>query len=108
MKRKLSFPKEKIKILLLEGIHPAAEESFRAADYPGIEKIRGALSEEELLRRVAGVHILGIRSKTAVTSRVIQAAPHLLAIGCFCIGTDQVDIEAATRSATSASRSPTP
>jgi D-3-phosphoglycerate dehydrogenase len=97
MKRQLSFPKEKIKILLLEGIHPAAEENLRAADYSSIEKIRGALSEEELHRRIPGVHILGIRSKTQVTARVLEAAPQLLAIGCFCIGTDQVVLEAATR-----------
>ena len=97
MKRQLSFPKEKIKVLLLEGIHAAAEESLRAADYSTIERTAGALSEEELHRRIPGVHILGIRSKTQVTARVIEAAPQLLAIGCFCIGTDQVTFDAATK-----------
>jgi len=97
MKRQLSFPKEKIKVLLLEGIHAAAEESLRAADYSTIERTAGALSEEELHRRIPGVHILGIRSKTQVTARVIEAAPQLLAIGCFCIGTDQVTLDAATK-----------
>ncbi len=98
MKRKLSFPKEKIRILLLEGIHPAAEKNFRAVDYSSIERVQGALSEEELLRRIAGVHILGIRSKTEVTSRIIRTAPQLLAIGCFCIGIDQVDLDSAAES----------
>jgi D-3-phosphoglycerate dehydrogenase len=97
MNQKHSFPKEKIKILLLEGIHPAAEESFRSADYSVIESAKGALPEEKLLSVVPGVHILGIRSKTEVGARVIEAARQLLAVGCFCIGTDQVELEAATR-----------
>jgi D-3-phosphoglycerate dehydrogenase len=97
MKRQLSFPKEKIKILLLEGIHPAAEDSLRAADYSSIERVGGALSEEDLHKGIPGVHILGIRSKTQVTARVLEAAPQLLAIGCFCIGTDQVALETATQ-----------
>jgi len=96
MKRKLSFPKEKIRILLLEGIHAAAEESFRAADYSNVERVKSALPENELLERVPGIHILGIRSKSKVGARILQAAPQLLAVGCFCIGTDQVDLEAAT------------
>jgi D-3-phosphoglycerate dehydrogenase len=96
MKRQLSFPKERIKVLLLEGIHPAAEASLRASDYSSIERAGGALSEEELHRRIPGVHILGIRSKTQVTARVIEAAPQLLAVGCFCIGTDQVALDEAT------------
>ncbi len=97
MKRHLSYPKEKIRILLLEGIHPSAEGNFRAADYSHIERQTGALSEEQLLKAVGDAHMLGIRSKTVVSARVIEAAPHLLAIGCFCIGTDQVSLEAATR-----------
>ncbi len=96
MKRKLSFPKEKIRVLLLEGIHSAAEQGFRAADYSNIEAVKGALTEEGLLERLPGVHILGIRSKTRVTGRVLRAAPHLFAVGCFCIGTDQVELDAAT------------
>jgi D-3-phosphoglycerate dehydrogenase len=97
MKRHLSFPKEKIRILLLEGIHPTAEDSFHAADYSRIEEQKGAYSEEQLLKSIPCVHILGIRSKTEISARVFEAAPHLLAVGCFCIGTDQVDLEAATR-----------
>ncbi len=96
MKRKLSFPKEKIRVLLLEGIHAAAEEALHAADYSNVERTKSALEESELLRRIPGVHILGIRSKTKVSARILEAAPQLLAVGCFCIGTDQVDLEAAT------------
>jgi D-3-phosphoglycerate dehydrogenase / 2-oxoglutarate reductase len=97
MNRKLSFPKEKIKILLLEGIHAAAEECFRGSQYSLIEQRKCGLSEEELLKIISGVHILGIRSKTNVTARILGAAPHLLAIGCYCIGTDRVELDSATR-----------
>ncbi len=97
MKPQLSFPKEKIRILLLEGIHSAAADSFGAADYSCIEQVKGALTEEELLERITGVHILGLRSKSVVSAKTLQSAPQLLAIGCFCIGTDQVDLPAATR-----------
>ncbi len=97
MNRGLSYPKEKIKILLLESIHPAAEESFRGAQYSLIENRKGGLPEAELLKIISGVHILGIRSKTPITSAILDAATHLLAIGCYCIGTDQVDLNAAAR-----------
>jgi D-3-phosphoglycerate dehydrogenase len=96
-KRRLSYPKEKIKILLLEGIHTAAEDTYRAADYSYLESRRGGYSEEELLNTIPEIHILGIRSKTAISARVLEAAPHLLAVGCYCIGTEQVDLQAATR-----------
>jgi D-3-phosphoglycerate dehydrogenase len=92
-----SFPKEKIRILLLENIHSAAEDTFRNSDYSLIEKSAGGLSEEQLLEVIPRVHILGLRSKTRVTKRVLAAAPRLLAVGCFCIGTDQVDLEAAAQ-----------
>ncbi len=97
MKRRLSFPKEKIRIFLLEGIHTAADDNFHAADYSRIERQPGALTEEQLLKAVGSAHMIGIRSKTRISQRVIEAAPHLLAIGCFCIGTEQVALEAATR-----------
>lgn len=93
----LSFPKEKIRILLLENIHPVAEDTFRGSDYTLIERSAGGLSEEQLLEIVPRVHIIGVRSKTEITKRVLDAAPRLLAVGCFCIGTDQVDLKAATR-----------
>ncbi|MCO6430809.1 MAG: phosphoglycerate dehydrogenase [Deltaproteobacteria bacterium] len=94
MSKQLSFPKHKITILLLEGIHPAAVETFRRAGY-AVESVKHALSEEELLEAAPSVHLLGIRSKTQITQRVIRAAPQLLAIGCYCIGTNQVDLESA-------------
>ena len=99
MSDKTSFPKEKIKILLLEGIHPGAEVCFRAAGYE-VELRAEALDEKELKKQVAGVHILGIRSKTNVTSSVISEAKHLLALGCFCIGTNQVALESAAANGT--------
>jgi D-3-phosphoglycerate dehydrogenase len=91
-----SFPKSEIKILLLESIHPVAAEAF-AADGFQVEAVRGALAEAELAERVRDVHVLGIRSKTRVTPPVLDAARRLLAIGCFCIGTNQVAAAHANR-----------
>lgn len=97
MEKACSFPKEKMKILLLEGIHEACVERLVQAGYrPELRK--GALSEQELCEAVPGIHVLGIRSKTQVTERVLEKANNLLSIGCFCIGTDQVALEAAARS----------
>lgn len=90
-------PKGQMKILLLEGIHAAAEESFRTSKLGSVERQTGAPTEEELLKMIRDVSIIGIRSKTQINERVLAAAPNLLAVGCFCIGTDQVDLEAATR-----------
>src|SRR5688572_21832807 len=95
--RKLtSYPKEKINILLLENISDAAVAEFKEAGYVNTRKITGALSEEDLIREVKDVHLLGIRSKTQVTSAVLAAANKLQGIGCFCIGTNQVDLKSAT------------
>jgi D-3-phosphoglycerate dehydrogenase / 2-oxoglutarate reductase len=94
-KKVTSYPKEKISILLLENISKTAIDIFENADYISIKKINGALSEEELIKEIKGVHLLGIRSKTTITKAILQAAPKLQAIGCFCIGTNQVDILAA-------------
>jgi D-3-phosphoglycerate dehydrogenase len=91
-----SYPRNKIKILLLENISDAAVEELRAGGYASVQKINGALSEAELMKAVKDVHLLGIRSKTQITKRVIDAADKLLAIGCFCIGVNQVDLKAAT------------
>jgi D-3-phosphoglycerate dehydrogenase / 2-oxoglutarate reductase len=88
---------EKLNVLLLENIHPVAEEGFRSRDFGRIEKHAGAFPEEQLISMLSDVHVLGIRSKTHISKRVLDAAPKLLALGCFCIGTDQVDMEAATR-----------
>ncbi|MDD0839251.1 phosphoglycerate dehydrogenase [Curvibacter sp. HBC61] len=92
---KTSLDKSKIKFLLLEGIHASAVEVLRSAGYSQIETLSGALPEDELKARLAEVHFLGIRSRTQLTREVLAAAPKLVAVGCFCIGTNQVDLEAA-------------
>jgi D-3-phosphoglycerate dehydrogenase len=94
---KTSYPKSKINILLLENISASAVDVFQAAGYTNIKQIGKALSEDELIKQIKNVHVLGIRSKTQVSERVLEAADKLIALGCFCIGTDQVDINAATR-----------
>ncbi len=91
-----SFPKDKIKVLLLENIHANATDLFQAEGFQ-VENVKGALSEKELIERIANVHLLGIRSKTHVPDAVIAAGKHLLSVGCFCIGTNQVEIAAANR-----------
>ncbi|MDT5261108.1 MAG: D-3-phosphoglycerate dehydrogenase / 2-oxoglutarate reductase [Acidobacteriota bacterium] len=93
-----SYPRDKIKILLLENVSESATRALIDGGYTGIKKISGALSEEELAEAVRGVHILGIRSKTRVTERVFAAADRLLAVGCFCIGVNQVDLKAGAAS----------
>jgi len=92
----LSYPKNRIKVLLLENPDARAAELFRAEGYQ-VELVPGALDEEELIARIEGVSILGIRSKTNVTERVLAAANRLIAIGAFCIGTNQIDLPAAMR-----------
>jgi len=92
-----SYPKEKIKVLFLENISDLAVRNFRQQGYVQVEKITKALSEEELVHAIRDVHILGIRSKTQVTRKVLEAAKKLQAIGCFCIGVNQVDLKTATR-----------
>src|SRR5215217_6257039 len=91
-----SYPRTKIKILLLENISDAAVQELEGGGYLEIERRGGALSEAELMKAVRGVHLLGIRSKTKITKNVIEAADKLLAIGAFCIGVNQVDLKAAT------------
>ncbi len=93
-----SYPREKVKILFLENISDAAVSELTAAGYSSVERIGGALSEDDLIKAVKGVHLLGIRSKTQITPNVIAAADKLLAIGAFCIGVNQIDLAAATRS----------
>ncbi len=92
-----SYPKSKLNVLLLENISDEAVQEFRNNGYENITHLKTALTEDELVSRIANVHILGIRSKTHVTAKVLEAAKKLLAVGCFCIGTDQVDIGAAIR-----------
>ena len=90
-----STSKDKIKFLLLEGIHPSAVAVIQAAGYTQIESIAGALSGEALESKLRGVHFLGIRSRTQLPRHVLAHANRLAAVGCFCIGTNQVDLEAA-------------
>ena len=96
METKTSYPKEKIKILLLENVSDTAVQNFIRQGYTQVEKLPKALNEKDLLNQIKDVHILGIRSKTEITPAVIQAAKKLQAIGCFCIGVNQVNLEAAT------------
>ena len=87
-------PPESAKVLLLENIHPVAAEAMRRAGYD-VETRTGSLSEAELVEALQGVSILGIRSNTKLTEKVLDEAPDLVAVGCFCIGTNQVDLAAA-------------
>lgn len=89
-----SYPRSRMKILLLEAIHPAAVARFEEAGYV-VETVKGALDEDALIARLKGVHVLGVRSKTTVSARVLDAADRLLAVAAFCIGTNQIDLEAA-------------
>src|SRR3984957_21040610 len=95
-KKTTSYPKEKINILFLENISDAAVKQFFDPGYASVRKLTGALSEDQLIREIQDVHLLGIRSKTQITSKVLDAARKLQAIGCFCIGVNQVDLKAAT------------
>jgi D-3-phosphoglycerate dehydrogenase len=92
---KTSFEKSKLKILLLEGIHPSAENVFRNSGYANIEAVKTALTEEELKQKLKGVHFLGIRSRTNLKREAFKTADKLVGVGCFCIGTNQVDLKAA-------------
>ena len=91
---KTSYPKDKIKVLFLENISEAAVQYFKIQGYTDVRKVTGALSEEELIKAIKDVHILGIRSKTFISKKVLDSAKKLQAIGCFCIGTNQVDLKA--------------
>lgn len=92
-----SYPKDKIKILFLENISETAIKTFRDAGYTDIKKVSGALSEDQLIQEIKNVHLIGIRSKTQITEKVLQHAEKLQAIGCFCIGTNQVNLNAARK-----------
>jgi D-3-phosphoglycerate dehydrogenase len=94
---KTSYPKDKIKILMLENISEAAIKVFKDAGYTDIKKVTGALSEEQLINEIRNVHMVGIRSKTQITQKVLDHAEKLQAIGCFCIGTNQVNLHAARK-----------
>ncbi|HLZ89924.1 MAG TPA: hypothetical protein VKQ52_21875, partial [Puia sp.] len=97
-KKTTSYPKEKINILFLENISDAAVQHFQESGYASVRKLSGALPEDQLIKEIKDVHLLGIRSKTQITPKVLEAAKKLQAIGCFCIGVNQVDLKAATHS----------
>jgi len=96
-KKTTSYPKEEINILLLENISDKAVQQIRDQGYANVKKLTGALSEEQLIDAIKDVHLLGIRSKTQITQRILDAASKLQAIGCFCIGVNQVNLKAATQ-----------
>ena len=96
-KKITSYPKEKINILFLENISDVAVKYFNAAGYVNVKKLNGALSEDQLIKEIKNVHLVGIRSKTQLTAKVLAAAEKLQAVGCFCIGVNQVDLKAATK-----------
>ncbi len=92
---RVSLEKDKIKILLLEGVHPNTVDTFKAAGYSNIEYLKGSLEEAELIEKIRDVHFVGIRSRSNLTEQVLASAQKLVAIGCFCIGTNQVNLKAA-------------
>jgi D-3-phosphoglycerate dehydrogenase len=92
-----SYPKEKINILFLENISDKAVQLFKQNGYTNVKKLGGAISEEDLIKEVKDVHLLGIRSKTHMTEKVLDAAKKLQAIGAFCIGVNQINLKAATK-----------
>ena len=92
----ISYPKNRINVLLLENVHPVAVALLKAEGF-NVETYHAALTEEELCERVKNVSVLGIRSKTQVTAKVLENANRLMAIGAFCIGTNQIDLKAATK-----------
>jgi D-3-phosphoglycerate dehydrogenase len=96
MEAKTSYPKDKIKVLLLENISETTVNNFKKAGYLSVEKLSKALTESDLIQKIKGCHILGIRSKTTITLPILDAAEKLQAIGCFCIGVNQVDLLKAT------------
>jgi D-3-phosphoglycerate dehydrogenase len=103
---KTSYPKDKINILLLEGVHPSAIDIFKKEGYDNVEIFSRALSGQELIEKIKGVHVLGIRSKMQVTSEALAHADRLLSIGAFCIGTNQIDMEECTEKGVAVFNSP--
>lgn len=92
---KVSLAKDKIKILLLEGVHQSAVETLKRNGYSNIDYVKTSLPEDELKKRIKDVHFVGLRSRTHISEAVLDAAEKLVAVGCFCIGTNQVDLDSA-------------
>jgi len=101
-----SYPKEKINILLLEGIHPNAIKLFKDYGYTSVEALKPAMSEAEILNKIKNVHLIGIRSKTRLNAAIFQKAEKLIAAGAFCIGTNQIDMKAANMAGVAIFNSP--
>ena len=101
----VSYPKSRISVLLVENIHPHAVEMFRSEGYQ-VESISGGLDEDELCEKIKNVSILGIRSKTMVTAKVLENANKLIAVGAFCIGTNQIDLETCLKKGIAAFNAP--
>ncbi|MCL4132112.1 UNVERIFIED_CONTAM: hypothetical protein GTU68_015722 [Idotea baltica] len=101
-----SYPKDEIKVLLLEGVHQSSKKTFEKAGYSNVELLPSALTETELCERIKNVHLLGIRSKSKITQKVLDSASKLWAIGCHCIGTNQVDLEYARKKGVAVFNSP--
>ncbi|HHF6561955.1 TPA: phosphoglycerate dehydrogenase [Haemophilus influenzae] len=95
MTNKVSLDKSKIKFVLFEGVHQSALDTLHAADYSNIDYYKKALDGDELKEAIKDAHFIGLRSRTHLTAEMIEAAPKLIAVGCFCIGTNQVDLNAA-------------
>ncbi|MBN1985273.1 MAG: phosphoglycerate dehydrogenase [Prolixibacteraceae bacterium] len=95
MVKKFSLNKKYIKILLLEGIHPSSVENLNAAGYSNVEYLKTALDEDELIQKIRDVHMIGIRSRTQLSEKILKKGRKLFAVGCFSIGTNQVDLQAA-------------
>jgi D-3-phosphoglycerate dehydrogenase len=106
MTKTTSFPKEKIKLLMLEGVHPSALKFFKEQGYNDIEIQNAAMSENELLEKIQDVHLLGIRSKTYLSEKILISAKRLLGIGAFCIGTNQIEMNAAIENGIAVFNSP--
>src|SRR3954462_9609337 len=92
---RLSLPKDKIRVLLLEGVNDSAADLFAGAGYANVTRLPKALDAQALRQAVKGVHLLGIRSRTRLTESIFEAADRLIAVGCFSVGTNQVDLDAA-------------
>ena len=91
----LSLPKTKIRVLLLEGVNDSAARMFEANGYTELQRLPKALGPKELRQALSGIHMLGIRSRTQLTAEILEAADRLLVVGCFSVGTNQVDLDAA-------------
>ena len=93
--RRTSLDRGRIRVVFFDGVHPAAVERFAAAGYTQLVQHKGASESDALIEAIRGAHMVGVRSRTQLTRPVIEAADKLIAVGCFCIGTDQVDLEVA-------------